>query len=103
MLSTPLDKNTLRRALCQVVDPELGCNIIDLGLVYEIAIQKSSVLVKMTLTTAGCPMHESIAFGVENALLGVDGVEEVQVEVVWDPPWNPAMMSPAGRAQLGIR
>jgi metal-sulfur cluster biosynthetic enzyme len=93
---------TIREALRQVLDPELGCNIIDLGLVYSIEILGSRVLVKMTLTTPGCPMHESIAYGVQMALLNLEGIEDVEVELVWDPPWNPAMMTPRGRAQLGI-
>ncbi len=102
MPSTAIDETAIRRALSQVVDPELGCNIIDLGLVYSIEIEGSKVLVKMTLTTPGCPMHESIADGVQMALLGLEGVEQASVEVVWDPPWNPAMMTPAGRTRLGI-
>jgi metal-sulfur cluster biosynthetic enzyme len=98
-----IDEASVQEALRQVTDPELGCNIVDLGLVYSIEIEGSKVQVKMTLTTAGCPMHESIAYGVQMAVLALDGVEDVDVEVVWDPPWNPAMMSPAGRAHLGIR
>ena len=90
-------------ALAQVIDPELGCNIVDLGLVYDIAITGTRVRVQMTLTTPGCPMHESIATGVQYALLGLEGVEEAEVEVVWDPPWNPAMMTEQGRAWLARR
>jgi metal-sulfur cluster biosynthetic enzyme len=93
---------TIRETLRQVLDPELGCNIIDLGLVYSIEILGNRVRVKMTLTTPGCPMHESIAYGVQMALLSLDEVQDVEVELVWDPPWNPAMMTPSGRAQLGI-
>ena len=89
--------------LRQVIDPEIGCNIVDLGLVYSIAIHGSKVSVQMTLTTQGCPMHESIAQGVQTALLGLDGVEEAEVEIVWDPPWNPAMMSEYGRSAIGMR
>ena len=92
----------IREALQQVIDPELGCNIIDLGLIYSVEIKESKVTVKMTLTTAGCPMHESIAYGVQMALLGLEGVDDVEVQLVWDPPWNPEMMTPTGRAQLGL-
>jgi len=103
-MTTPVvDEPIIREALRQVIDPELGCNIIDLGLIYSVEIAGSKILVKMTLTTAGCPMHESIAYGVQMAVLGLEGVDDVEVEVVWDPPWNPAMMTPEGRAQLGIR
>ena len=89
--------------LRQVIDPEIGCNIVDLGLVYSIALNGGKVTVQMTLTTRGCPMHESIAQGVQMALLGLEGVEEAEVEIVWDPPWNPEMMSELGRTAVGMR
>ena len=100
---TAITETAVWNALSQVIDPEIGCNIVDLGLVYSVAIQGLKVSVKMTLTTHGCPMHESIARGVQMALLGLDGVEEAEVEVVWDPPWNPEMMSEHGRAAVGMR
>jgi metal-sulfur cluster biosynthetic enzyme len=87
--------------LRQVVDPELGCNIVDLGLVYDIRIHGAKVMVSMTLTTPGCPMHESICRGVQNALLQVDGVAEAEVQLVWNPPWHPSMMTDVGRAMTG--
>jgi metal-sulfur cluster biosynthetic enzyme len=90
-------------ALRQVIDPEIGCNIVDLGLVYDIASSEGKVKVRMTLTTPGCPMHESISWGVQNALLSIDGVVEAEVELVWNPPWNPSMMTEAGRAIAHIR
>jgi metal-sulfur cluster biosynthetic enzyme len=92
----------IREALRRVVDPELGCNIVDLGLVYGIVISGTKVTVIMTLTTPGCPMHESIAWGVQSALLNLQGVEEVDVQLVWDPPWTPARMSHYGRACTGL-
>lgn len=91
--------NTLR----QVIDPELGCNIVDLGLVYSVSIFEASVAVTMTLTTPGCPMHESITWGVKEALLNLEGVEQVEVELVWDPPWHPSMMTEFGRNTTGVR
>jgi metal-sulfur cluster biosynthetic enzyme len=97
-----LDETAVLEKLREVVDPELGCNLVDLGLIYSTAIKGSTVKVRMTLTTPGCPMHESLAAGVQTALLGLPGVTEANVEVVWDPPWNPDMMTAAGRAQLGI-
>jgi metal-sulfur cluster biosynthetic enzyme len=84
------------------MDPELNCNIVDLGLVYSVAIHGARVKVTMTLTTPGCPMHESIAQGAQFALLGLAGVEEAEVEVVWDPPWHPGLLTEAGRARLGM-
>jgi metal-sulfur cluster biosynthetic enzyme len=79
-------------ALRQVIDPELGQNIVDLGLIYSIHIVGAKVLVTMTLTTPGCPMHESICWGVKCALLDLTGVADAEVELVWDPPWHPSMM-----------
>jgi metal-sulfur cluster biosynthetic enzyme len=98
-----IDEATIRDALRNVIDPELGCNIIDLGLVYSIELTGSKALVKMTLTTPGCPMHESLVYGVQMALLGLEGIDDAEVDLVWDPPWNPGLMTPEGRAQLGIQ
>jgi metal-sulfur cluster biosynthetic enzyme len=100
---TAIAETSVWNALSQVIDPEIGCNIVDLGLVYSVTIAGPKVSVKMTLTTHGCPMHESIAQGVQMALLGLDGVEDAEVEIVWDPPWNPEMMSEHGRAVVGMR
>ncbi len=97
-----LNETLILDTLRQVIDPEIDCNIVDLGLVYGIHIEGSKVSVQMTLTTHGCPMHESIAWGVKNALLNLGGVQDVDVNVVWDPPWHPSMMTDAGRARLGI-
>jgi metal-sulfur cluster biosynthetic enzyme len=103
MNNAPLDEPLILETLRQVVDPEIDCNIVDLGLVYGTRIEGRKVTVQMTLTTPGCPMHESIAWGVKNALLNLEAVEEADVEIVWDPPWHPAMMSDYGRARVGIR
>jgi metal-sulfur cluster biosynthetic enzyme len=90
-------------AMRQVIDPEIGCNVVDLGLIYGIAITGTKVTVQMTLTTPGCPMGESIAQGAQWALLGIAGVEEAAVEIVWEPPWNPSMMTDIGRAAIEMR
>ena len=79
-------------ALRQVVDPEIGSNLVDLGLIYDVAIAGARVDVKMTLTTPGCPMHESICKGAQFALLNLSGVEEANVELVWEPQWHPGMI-----------
>src|SRR5216117_2534279 len=97
MTANLIEEATIRATLRQVVDPELDCNIVDLGLVYGIAIAGPKVTVTMTLTTPGCPMHESIAVGVKNALLNLEGVDDVEVNIVWDPPWTTALMSYGGR------
>ena len=86
----------------EIMDPEIGCNIVDLGLIYDVKIHDTAnVAVSMTLTTPGCPMHESIRWGAENALLQLDGMGDVRVDLVWDPPWNPSMMTEFGRAAIG--
>ena len=101
MTRTPVNEAAVLQTLRQVIDPELGCNIVDLGLIYSVIISGAKVNVVMTLTTYGCPMHESIRWGVQTALLNLEGVEEVEVDVVWDPPWDPSMMTASGRAATG--
>jgi metal-sulfur cluster biosynthetic enzyme len=74
-------------ALREVVDPELGVNVVDLGLVRAIACEAGGVQVKMTLTTPGCPLHASLSGAVDQAIrLMVPGISDVEVELVWDPP-----------------
>ncbi len=88
-------------------DPEIPVNIVDLGLVYDMRISdlsggNSRVDVKMTLTAPGCGMGGYIAQEARQKLLQLQGVEEADVEVVWDPPWSPQMISPEGRERLGM-
>ena len=97
------NEKTILDALRQVIDPEIGCNIVDLGLVYSYAFEAGKVRVAMTLTTPGCPMHESISGGVKNALLNIEGITEVEVDIVWDPPWHPSMMTEVARQMTGVR
>jgi metal-sulfur cluster biosynthetic enzyme len=79
--------------LRQIIDPELGINLVDLGLIYHVAIEGADVRVTMTLTTPGCPMHDSLIAGAERALARVPGIASWGVELVWDPPWNPKMIN----------
>ena len=102
-MSDNLTDSVILEALRQVQDPEMGSNLVDLGLIYEVQREGHQVRVIMTLTTPGCPMHESLCFGVQEVLLGLQGVEEVEVELVWDPPWHPSMMTARGRAEVGVR
>lgn len=93
--------------LRNVYDPEIPVNIVDLGLVYDMQIAAlttggSSVDVKMTLTAQGCGMGPSIAMDAQRRIETLPGVDEAHVQVVWDPPWNPNMISPEGRAKLGM-
>ena len=100
MNAPTLNETSVLETLREVLDPEIGCNLVDLGLIYSVAIHGPSVTVVMTLTTPGCPMHESLCQGVRNALLNRPDVEEVHVELVWEPPWQASMMTHAGRAVL---
>lgn len=97
MSAQPVTQELVLETLRHVIDPEIGCNIVDLGLIYSVEINHNAVFVTMTLTTPGCPMHESISQGAQTALLGIEGVDEAEIEVVWDPPWNPSMMTEQGR------
>jgi probable FeS assembly SUF system protein SufT len=88
-------------------DPEIPVNIVDLGLVYDLRVTpepdgKSHVEVKMTLTAQGCGMGTSIAADARRKLLDLPGVADADVQLVWDPPWTPQMISPEGRERLGM-
>ena len=89
----------IRELLRNVYDPELGVNIVDLGLIYELRVEPEKIYVQMTLTTPGCPMHDSIVGGVRRALKGER--KEIEVDLVWEPRWNPENMSEAAKEQLG--
>jgi metal-sulfur cluster biosynthetic enzyme len=92
----------VREALRLVIDPELGVNVVDLGLVYDVRIDDGSVRVSMTMTTPACPLGESLAEEAEAAIRqNVPGVTSASVDLVWEPPWRPSMMSDAARARLG--
>ena len=90
-------------ALRTCFDPEIPVNIYDLGLIYEVRVDESGeVGVKMTLTSPHCPAAQSLPSDVESKVKAVPGVKSVRVDVVWDPPWNPGMMSEAAKLELGI-
>jgi metal-sulfur cluster biosynthetic enzyme len=90
-------------ALHDVYDPELGVNVIDLGLVYDVVVNEEGyVTVTMTLTTPGCPMHESLGEGVGAALAGIPGITGGEIRLVWEPPWDPSHMTEEGRRLLGF-
>lgn len=89
-------------ALRGVVDPEMGIDVVDLGLVYEATARDGDVHVVMTMTTAACPLGESMADEAEAIIRRcVPGVRSVKVDLVWEPPWRPSMMSTAARTRLG--
>ncbi len=84
-----------------VMDPELGINVVDLGLIYNILIDGNKISVDMTLTNPGCPMAGMLAGGVEQALREAFEGADVEVSLVWDPPWTPERLTESGKAQLG--
>lgn len=96
-----IDRDALMAALKNVYDPELGVNVVDLGLIYGIEQQDGTIQVDMTMTTPGCPLHESLLQGVGDALSIFPGVERVEVRLVWEPIWTPDRISPEGRQALG--
>ena len=85
-----------------VFDPEIPVNIVDLGLIYEANIEKGNVNVLMTLTSPGCSVGPHIAQQVEWAISELPGIENVNVEMTFDPPWNPEMISEEAKQELGI-
>ena len=84
-------------------DPEIPVSIYELGLIYDVAIDDdNNITIKMTLTTPACPVAGSLPIEVDNKIRGVAGVKDVRVDVVWDPPWNPNMMSEAAKLTLNM-
>jgi metal-sulfur cluster biosynthetic enzyme len=98
----------IEEAMRDVVDPELGINVVDLGLVYGLGVEKSSddadagklAVIDMTLTSAACPLTDVIEDQVLNALVGAGLVNEVKINWVWNPPWGPDKITDDGREQL---
>lgn len=102
-----VDEKAVWEQLKQCYDPEIPVNIVDLGLVYDCQLKKSEtggtkVEVKMTLTAPGCGMGPAIANDAQSKILTIEGIDEAQVDLVWDPPWNQGMISEAGRMKLGM-
>ena len=97
-----VNENTILDTLRKVYDPEIPVNLVDLGLIYGTNIEAGKVNIKMTLTATACPMHTVISQNVKASLEALDGVEEVTVDIVWEPRWNPEMISPEGRIALGM-
>jgi probable FeS assembly SUF system protein SufT len=105
--SGSVDEKAVWDQLRQCYDPEIPVNIVDLGLVYDCSLVEkpeggTKVEVKMTLTAPGCGMGPAIAHDAQSKILSIDGVEEADVQLVWDPPWNQNMISEAGRMKLGM-
>ena len=87
----------------KIYDPEIPVNIYDLGLIYDVKVdEKNNVDVKMTLTTPNCPVAESLPMEVENTVKEVRDVKKVNLELVWDPPWDKSMITEAGKLELNL-
>lgn len=116
-MAHPLTELTIREALRDCYDPEVPCNIVDLGLVYSVAVAldpdapgagipgvppRHRVNIGLTLTSKGCPAHTQIIAQIEGRLSAFETVSITAVELVWEPAWSPARISPEGRKLLGI-
>ncbi len=96
----PISKESVYRALKDVYDPEIPVNIVDLGLVYDVKIIDDWVGVKMTLTSQGCGLSTQIANSVRERVASLPGVSDADVRIVWQPAWNPTMMSEEARKKV---
>jgi len=95
-------KEDVMEVLKKCHDPEIGISIVDLGLVYDVKVENERVVIKMTLTTPGCPMHHYMVNDVKEKVKSLKGVKEVRIELVWDPPWTPERMSEKAKKILGF-
>ena len=96
-------KNKIIEEIRKIYDPELPVNIYELGLIYDIKVKEEKfVIIKMTLTTPNCPVAESLPKEVKNGVMQVEGIEDVDLELVWEPPWNKDMMSEAAKLELNL-
>ncbi len=97
-----LNQDAVMEAMHSVIDPELGVNVVDLGLVYSAEAAGGEVRIVMTMTTPACPLHSYIRESAERALRKrFADLRSVTIDIVWDPPWSPAMMSAEAKKQLG--
>ena len=86
----------------KIYDPEIPVNIYELGLIYDVSVKQNDVKVKMTLTTPNCPVAESLPKEVKNSIMQIDGVDKVDLDLVWEPPWDKSMMSEAAKLELNL-
>jgi metal-sulfur cluster biosynthetic enzyme len=96
-------EDEIREAMKQVEDPELGVNVVDLGLLYGVSISEhGNVILDMTLTSMGCPLTEQILADSQRAVFPLDGVSSVDINWVWDPPWSPDAMTDEGKLMMKV-
>ena len=102
MAQQTLTRESVVEALKDVYDPEIPVNVVDLGLIYEVQVKEGNVYVQMTLTAPGCGMGPYIAQQAEWAVSELEGVEDVNVDMVFDPPWSPDLITEDGKKLLGM-
>ena len=96
-------KEKIIKEIKKIYDPEIPVNIYELGLIYEVKVEKdNNIKVKMTLTTPNCPVAESLPKEVKDSIMEIKEVKNVDLELVWDPPWDKSMMSEAARLELNL-
>ena len=95
-------KEKIIEEIRKIYDPELPVNIYELGLIYDVQVENNNAKIKMTLTTPNCPVAESLPKEVKDGAMQVEGIENVDLELVWDPPWNKDMMSEAAKLELNL-
>ena len=97
-----VNKKQIKDKLSEVMDPHLGINIVDMGFICDIRIKGKNVEIDMTLTTPGCPLVSQILSQVESRLNEIEGIGDITVKLVWDPPWTPKNMTKSARKKLGF-
>jgi FeS assembly SUF system protein len=96
-------KEKIIEEIKKIYDPEIPVNIYDLGLIYDIKVEdKNTAKIKMTLTSPNCPVAESLPKEVKDGIMQVEGIDNVDLDIVWDPPWNQTMMSEAAKLELNL-
>ena len=95
-------KNKIIEEIKKIYDPEIPVNIYELGLIYDIKVDGNKAKIEMTLTSPNCPVAESLPKDVKDGAMQVEGIEDVNLELVWDPPWNKDMMSDAAKLELNL-
>ena len=95
-------KEKIIEEIRKIYDPEIPVNIYELGLIYDVKVEKDLAKVKMTLTSPNCPVAESLPKEVEDSIMQVEGIKKVDLELVWDPPWDKNMMSEAAKLELNL-
>ena len=95
-------KNKIIEEIRKIYDPELPVNIYELGLIYDIKVDGGKAEIKMTLTTPNCPVAESLPKEVKEGAMQVEGIDDVDLQLVWDPPWTKDMMSDAAKLELNL-